>query len=205
MSRYNGTSVYIIHKYITMASFASPTELRNGTVFNLEGKTYTVLKYEHNKRGRGHATVKVKVKDIVNGTTTEKTFTSGDNLEIADVSRRNAQYLYKDDSKIYFMDLLDYSQFSFDLKDSSWEVNFLLESMEVQVLWLDEKPVSFELNPNVDLFVKETEMATAGDTATGAMKEAVLETGFKVQVPLFIKSGDKVKISTEDGHYLTKA
>ncbi|MEI6886739.1 MAG: elongation factor P [bacterium] len=188
-----------------MANFASPTELRNGTVFNLEGKTYTVLKYEHNKRGRGHATVKVKVKDIVNGTTTEKTFTSGDNLEIADIARKNAQYLYKDDSKLYFMDSIDYSQFSFDLKDSKWESNFLLESTEVQVLWLDEKPVNFELSSNVDLFITESEMATAGDTATGAMKEAVTETGFKIQVPLFIKTGDKVKISTEDGHYITKA
>lgn len=190
-----------------MASFASSTELRNGTVFNLEGKTYTVIKYEHNKRGRGHATVRVKIKDIVNGTTTEKTFTDGDKLEIADIARKNAQFLYKDDSKIYFMDSVDFSQFSFDLKALKWEVNFLKESNseEVQVLWLDEKPVNFVLAQNVDLLVTETEMATAGDTATGAMKEAVLETGFKMQVPLFIKTGDKIKISTEDGHYITKA
>ena len=188
-----------------MASFLSPTELRNGTVFKLDGGTFSVLKYEHNKRGRGHATIRVKIKNLLNGTTTEKTFTDGDKLEVADVARRNAQYLYKDDRSLYFMDVDDFSQFSFLVVEHEWELNFLKEGMEVQVLFLDEKPVSFEPALNVDLNVIEADHAVAGDTATGAYKNAKLETGYEIQVPLFIKEGDRIKVSTGDGKYLTKA
>ena len=188
-----------------MASFLSPTELRNGTVFKLDGGTFSVLKYEHNKRGRGHATIRVKIKNLLNGTTTEKTFTDGDKLEVADVARRNAQYLYKDDRSLYFMDVDDFSQFSFLVAEHEWELNFLKEGMEVQVLFLDEKPVSFEPALNVDLDVIEADHAVAGDTTTGAFKNAKLETGYEIQVPLFIKEGDRIKVSTGDGKYLTKA
>ncbi len=188
-----------------MANFLNPTELRNGTVYNQDNQSFVVLRYEHNKRGRGHATIRVKVKNVVTAQVLEFTYTDGDKLEVADIARRNAQYLYKDDNKIYFMDNQDFSQFEFDLADYENESNYLKEGTSVQVVWLDSKPVSFELPTSIELAVTYTESAVAGDSATGAFKEAETETGLKVKVPLFIKIGDILKIRTEDGAYLSKA
>jgi len=186
-------------------AFYNPQELRNGTVFKLDGNSYVVLKYEHNKRGRGHATIRVKIRDLVTGSVLEKTFTDGDKLEGADVSRRNAQYLYKDGTSLYFMDNSDYSQFEFNTNDFEWEANFLKDGSTIQVLWLDGKPVSFELQPSVDLRVTYSENAVAGDSSSGAMKSAELETGYTAKVPLFVKTDDTIRISTDDGSYLGKA
>lgn len=183
----------------------NPQELRNGTVFKLEGNSFVVLKYEHNKRGRGHATIRVKIRDLVSGSVLEKTFTDGDKLEGADVSRRNAQFLYSSGDSLYFMDNSDYSQFEFSATDFEWEKNFLKDGSTIQVLWLDGKPVSFELQPSIELKVVYTENAVAGDTSSGAMKNAELETGYIAKVPLFVKSDDSIKISTADGSYLGKA
>lgn len=188
-----------------MAVMFNPQELRNGTVFKMNESSYVVIKYEHNKRGRGHATIKVKIKDLVSGSTTEKTFTDGDKLEMADVSRRNAQFLYKDATALYFMDNADFSQFEFPVADFEWEMNFLKDGSVIQVLWLDGKPVSFELSPSVSLKVVYTENAVAGDTSSGASKNAEVETGYNAKVPLFIKSGDVVILSTETGEYSGKS
>jgi elongation factor P len=188
-----------------MASYLNPTELRNGTVFKLDNSSFVVLRYEHNKRGRGHATIRVKIKDLVSGANLEKTFTDGDKLEVADVARRNAQFLYSDAENLYFMDNNDYSQFSFLKNDFDWEANFLKDGSIISVLWLDERAVSFELQPTVELKITYTEPAIAGDTATGALKDAETETGFKARVPLFIKNNDVVIISTETGNYQGKA
>jgi elongation factor P len=182
-----------------------PQELRNGTVFRLEGNSYVVLKYEHNKRGRGHATIRVKIKDLVTGGVLEKTFTDGDRLESADVSRRNAQYLYKEGDSLYFMDNSDFSQFEFSALEFEWEANFLKEGTTIQVLWLDGIPVSFELMPTIELKVIYTENAVAGDTSSGALKNAEMETGYLARVPLFVKSGEVIKLRTEDGEYMGKS
>ncbi len=181
-----------------------PQELRNGTVFKLDGKSYIVLKYEHNKRGRGHATIRVKIKDLVSGSVLEKTFTDGDKLEKADVMRKNCQYLYSDDTKLYFMDNSDFSQFEFSKEDFEWEFNFLTEGLIVQTLWLDGEPVGFELPANVELKVISTYDAVAGDTSSQAMKEATLETNFETKVPLFISNDMRIKVSTSTGEYMGK-
>lgn len=184
----------------------NPTELRNGTVYTEDGSTYRVMKYEHIKKGRGRATIRVKVKDIVKGNTLDKTYTDGDSLKEADVQKRNSQYMYKDDESLYFMDNSDFSQFSFAVSEYEWESKFLKDGSIVMTVFLEGDPVSFELQPSVDLEVLFTdELATAGDTATGAMKNAETDTGFLAKVPLFVKIGDKIRVRTEDGEYLGKA
>lgn len=184
-----------------MAVYLNPTELRNGTVFKQNEESFRVLRYEHNKRGRGHATIRVKVKNVVTGQVLEFTYTDGDKLEVADIAKRNAQFLYKDAKSLFFMDGSDFSQFEFLVEDYDFEAKFLKEGLIVQVVWLDQKPVSFELPASVELEVVYTENGVAGDTVSGALKDAELETGLKLKVPLFIKNGDKLKIRTDDATY----
>lgn len=187
-----------------MAAYLNPTELRNGTVYKENGSTFVVLRYEHIKKGRGRATIRVRVKDIVKESNLEKTYTDGDRLEVADISRRNSQFLYKDQSKLYFMDQSDYAQIEFKLEDYNWEANFLKEGTMVQTIFLDGIAVAFELPASIELTITYTEPATAGDSATGAMKNATTDTGYELKVPLFIKIDDVIKVRTEDGIYLSR-
>jgi len=178
--------------------------LRPGSIFEHDNHKYVVLKYQHIKKGRGQATIRVKVRDLENQVQVEKTFTNEQSVDEADVLKKTAQYLYKDKGKVYFMDTEDYSQFEFNDDQLKSELNFLTEGMKVITLYIDGKPVSIELPKSVELTVAETEPAIAGNTATGAVKIAKLETGYEVKVPLFLKTGDKVKLNTEEGTYISR-
>ncbi len=180
------------------------TELRRGTVFRYNERVYIVLRYKHIKKGRGLAIVRVRVKDVESGAIVEKTFTSNEKVDAEDLVRTKAQYLYADSDYAYFMDSRDYSQFQLSLGDIEWERNFLAEGLNVDVVWLDGKVVSIQLAKKVKLKVKYTEPAVIGDTATSATKKAELETGYSVQVPLFIKTNDYLIINTESGDYVSK-
>jgi len=185
-----------------MAVLAS-TELKPGTVFKDE-QTYVVLKYEFIKKGRGQATIRVKVRNLETQSITEKTYSNEQVLDSGDVEKRSAQFLYKDDNALYFMDSSDFSQFEMSLEDWKWEANFIKEGAKVVTTYLDEKPISIEIAKAVELKVEQTYGAVSGNTATGATKEAVMETGFKMQVPLFIKEGEILKINTEGGTYVSR-
>lgn len=178
--------------------------LRNGSIFEYDGRKYLVLKYQHIKKGRGQATIRLKVRDLESNVITEKTFTNEQSVEAADVEKKSAQFLYSDDSKAYFMDVNDYSQFELPKEDLETELNFLTEGLKVITLYIDGNPVSIELPKSVELLVTNTTGATAGNTATNAMKKAVLETGYEIQVPLFIKQGQKIRVNTESGTYTGK-
>jgi len=180
------------------------TQLRKGVVFRYQGKNYLVLNYKHVKKGRGLATIRCKVKNIDTGAILEKTFTSNEKVESVDLKRKSAQYLYSDDEYSYFMDSKSYSQFQIKNDIIEWEKNFLQEGLKVNVVWVEENVVDVEIPKKVDLEVKYTEPAVIGDTACGATKEAELRTGYKLQVPLFIKIGDLIKINTESGGYVSK-
>ncbi len=180
-------------------------DLREGMVFDLEGQTFIVMKYQHIKKARGQATIRVKVKNIKTGSITEKTFTNEQKVDEADVEKKSAQYLYKDDEKAYFMDTNDYSQFSFISEDIDWEVQFLKEGEKVVTLFLKGVPISIQIPKSVDLKIKNTSDAVSGNTSTSATKEAVLETGYKIQVPLFIQKGEKIKVNTDSGEYSGRA
>lgn len=186
-------------------SVLDSTQLRKGVVFRDKNKVYLVLNYKHVKKGRGLATVRVKIRDIESGAILEKTFSSNERVESAEITHKSAQYLYSDNEYTYFMDTQDYSQFQVKNAMIGEEKRFLKEGLKVEVLWLEDKVVSIELPKKVGLKVKYTEPGVVGDTACGATKEAELETGFKAQVPLFIKIGDIVKVNTESGTYVSKS
>ncbi len=175
--------------------------LRNGAIFEHEDHKFVVLKYQHIKKGRGQATIRVKVRDIENQVIKEITFTNEQSVYEADVQKKSAQYLYQEKGKAFFMDNDDFSQFELDTDQLETELNFLTEGMKVITLYIDGKAVSIELPKSVELKIESTEGAVAGNTASGALKTAKLETGYEIKVPLFIKSGETVRINTETGDY----
>lgn len=188
-----------------MAAVINSNELKVGTVFVDDSRTFVVLKYQHIKKGRGQATIRVKVRDLESSSITEKTYTNEQKVEAADVEKRNAQYLYSDGTTAYFMDANDYSQFEFAMSDIEWELNFLKEGDKVVTMFLNSRPTSIETPKSAELVVVETTgNVTAGNTATNATKEATLETGYKIQVPLFISEGEKIRVNTEMGTYVSR-
>jgi elongation factor P len=156
------------------------------------------------KKGRGQATIRVKVRNIETGSVTEKTYTNEQKVEEADVEKRTVQFLYSDGNKVHFMDTADYSQFTIDQEGIEWEINFLKEGSNSIAMFLDGSPVSIEIPKSAELQVAETSDAVAGNTAGNATKQAETETGYKLQVPLFIKPGDTIKINTDSGDYVSR-
>ncbi len=179
----------------------SSNELRNGTVFKYEGKTWIVLKYEFNKTGRGSGTVKVKARDILSNSIVEKGFNLQQKFEEASIEKRSAQYLYTDESDAYFMDTASFDQFSLNLKSATDSLQYVVEGGKVVVLYLEGRPISIDIPKSVNLKVIYTEPAIKGDTSNNPMKKAKLETGFEINVPMFIKEGDIIKVNTEEGVY----
>ena len=182
----------------------SVTELRKGTVFAEEGIPFLVLDYSHTKMGRGTANIKVKVRNLKTGATLEKTFTSGASVEEAEVTRRKGQYLYADSEKCHFMDPQSFEQFSTPFSVAEGAAKFLPEGAKVDILSYRNEPLSVQLPLKVDLKVVETGPSEKGDTRSAATKEAVLETGYKLQVPMFVKVGDTIRINTETGKYVER-
>lgn len=182
----------------------SYTDLRNGTVFKQDGDIFLVLKYEHSKQGRGSATVKVKVKNLKSGSIFVKSFKGGDKVESADVSRESAQYLYNDGTGAYFMNLETFDQYSIPMESIEEESPFLKEGQKVIVQRLEESPIAIEIPKKVELEVEYTEPAVAGNTSSGAMKVAKLESGVEINVPLFVKIGDIVVVNTESRQYVSR-
>ena len=181
------------------------TDLRNGTVFKEGSNIYQVIRFDLKKRGRGSSKVKVKVRDIKTGAITEKTYGGQETVESVELSKSNAQFLYSDEAAIYLMDAQTFEQFSLPKSVVGDSLQYVKEGAKVLVLRLDDKPVTVEVPASVVLKIEYTEPATKGDTSSNAVKDARLETGAKIKVPLFINTGDMVKINTETGQYSSKA
>jgi len=180
------------------------TDLKTGRIYQENGQPLKVLKYEHIKVSRGSANVKVRVKNLVTGQVLEKGYISTARVEDADVQTKNAQYLYNDGSYV-FMDPVTFEQFSISedvLGDSS---KFLIEGEKVVVQYFEGRPISVELPASLVFKVVYTEPGYKGNTVTNVLKEAKLDNGAVVKVPIFIKIGDKVKIDTRSGEYISKA
>ena len=188
-----------------MASVLSPNELKKGVVFVADGKTWQVLDYKHIKMGRTPAVVKVKVKDLEGGVITEKSFQGGDTVEEGNVAKRTAQYLYREGNSIFFMDSEDFSQFGLESGVVEDILSYLKEGQKVVALFLDDRPVSVEIPKAVELEVMEAPDGVAGDSASNPTKAVVLETGLEINVPLFIKKGEVLKINTDTGAYVSRA
>ncbi len=181
------------------------TDLKAGATFLSEGKPYQVIKYSLIKMGRGGAIVKVNVRNIESGSVEEKSFSSNISLEEVNTFKNRLQYLYKDSVNCVFMNPTTFEQVEIPLGILGDRVLFLKEGDSVDVLFWDEKPLSVELPPNVVMTIAQTDPGVKGNSATNIYKPAVLENGFKLKVPLFIKQGDKVKVDTRTGNYVERA
>jgi len=182
----------------------SVTELRNGTIFEEQGNILQVLSYEHIKMGRGSANIKVKVKNVRTGTITEKSFINGAKVNNMQINKRDLQYLYKDDEFAYFMEPNTYEQMQVPLKVLLDHI-YLKEGQSFSISFLGEEPLSLNLLPKMDFVVAEADPGVRGNSATNLYKEAVLENGLKTKVPLFVKTGDVIRIDTRTGSYSEKA
>lgn len=178
--------------------------LRAGSVFEENGQALKVVKYEHTKVGRGTATIRVKVKNLKTGSTTEKTFISGARVENADVEHKKAQFLYKDEYKFYFMDNTTYEQFELNKDLIGEDAKFLKEGIEVDILIFKEEPLSIELPTFIIYKVETAGPSEKGNSVSNIYKPVILENGLQIQAPLFIKDNDQIKIDTRTSEYVER-
>lgn len=181
---------------------ASTNDLKNGTVLNLDGNLWTVVEFQHVKPGKGGAFVRTKLKNVMTGKVVDRTFNAGTKIETANVDKRSMQYLYNDGTDFIFMDGDTYDQIPVSSATMGTASNYMLENTEATVATHDGVPLFVELPASVTLEIRHTDPGLQGDRSTGGTKPAELETGATIQVPLFISTGERVKVDTRDGSYL---
>lgn len=187
-----------------MATVYSAGDFRNGTTFEMDGAVYRIVEFQHVKPGKGSAFVRTKIKNVVTGAVLEKTFNPSEKFPAAEVEKKEMQYLYNDEDLYYFMDNETYEQIPLNKEQIGDSLKFLKENMNVKLLSVKGKVFSIELPINVELKVEYTEPGFAGNTATTSGKPAKLENGYEVQVPMFVNTGDIVKIDTRTGEYVER-
>lgn len=183
----------------------SITDLKKGTIFQLDGVPYRVVEYSQKVMGRGGSIVNVRIKSLLDGRVLEKTFKGNEQLHSADVTSQNMQYLYSDGGTFYFMDEASFEQFEIAADIVGDGAGYLKEGDRVQAQLFNSRVISVELPKNVPLEVTYTENVVKGDTTSSVLKDATLETGITVKVPAFIKQGDVIKVDTRTGEYLERA
>lgn len=183
---------------------ASTADFKNGLVLKEDNQLWQITEFQHVKPGKGPAFVRTKLKNVVTGKNVDKTFSAGVKVEIATVDRRDMTFLYRDGDDYVLMDEQDFDQISVTPAVMGDGARFLLENTSVQVSMHEGLPLFAEMPVAVDLVVQHTDPGLQGDRSTGGTKPATLETGAEVNVPLFINTGDKLRIDTRDGHYLSR-
>jgi elongation factor P len=181
---------------------ATTNDIKNGAVLNLDGQLWNIVEFQHVKPGKGGAFVRTKMKNVMTGKVVDKTFNAGTKVDFANVDRREYTYLYAEADGYVFMDTTDYDQINIPATVVGEAKNFMLENQNVQVALHDGTPLYIELPASVVLEVTYTEPGLQGDRSTGGTKPATVETGYEIQVPLFLEAGTKVKVDTRDGSYL---
>jgi elongation factor P len=181
---------------------ASTNDLKNGIVLNLDGQLWSVVEFQHVKPGKGPAFVRTKLKHVLSGKVVDKTFNAGTKVETATVDKRDMQYLYKDGTDYIFMDGSSFEQIPVAEVTVGDASHFLLENQTATVAIHEGIPLYVELPTSVILEITYTEPGLQGDRSTGGTKPATLETGYDIQVPLFLETGTKVKVDTRSGDYL---
>ena len=179
-------------------------ELRKGVTFELDGTLYKVLDYSHNKSGRGNASIRIKARNMLTGANIERTFSSGQSVQDVRLDFHNVSYLYSDGELFYFMDNETFEQPALEKDMLGDTALFLMPGMEAKLTFYKDKPLDIELPTSVDMEVVEAEMAIRGDTATGVTKKVKTETGLVVQCPNFVNVGDKIRVDTRTGEYVTR-
>jgi elongation factor P len=183
----------------------SVNDFKTGLTIEVDNEIFTVLEFQHVKPGKGAAFVRSKLKNLRNGNIVERTFRAGENVGRAHVEHREMQYLYASGNEHTFMDTETYDQISIPASQLEWELKFLKENALVNIVIYQGEILGINLPNSIELKVVETEPGVKGNTATGATKNAKLETGLVVQVPLFINEGDVLLIDTRDGKYISRA
>ena len=180
------------------------SQFRNGLKIELDGEPFVMVYFQHVKPGKGGAFVRTKIKNLRNGRVLEKTFRSGEKVNEAEVEDKKMQYLYMDGSSYVFMDSETYDQVPFTPEQIGEGVKYLKENLDVDVLFYKGNPITVELPAFVIAAVAQCDPGVKGDTASGATKPATLETGAVVQVPLFIKEGENIRVDTRSGEYVER-
>ncbi len=183
----------------------STGEIKRGITIELGGTLYQIVEFQHIKMGRGSAQVRMKLRNVRRGDLIERTFQAGDRFARARLDHRSVQYLYKDGDLYHFMDTQSFDQVALNADQLGAATNYLTDGMVVTLSEYEGDPIGVELPASVVIRVTEVEFGLKGDTATGANKPATLETGLRVNVPLFVNQGDKIKVDTRTGEYLERA
>lgn len=180
------------------------TDLKNNVIFKFDNNPYIVLSSEHSKQGRGGAIMRTRIKNLLNGAIISRTFKGSENFEEVQLERIKAQYLYADNKEFHFMNSQTFDQFTLDESCLGENKNFLKEGQNIDVIVYENKPINIDMPIKIDLKVVYTEPGFKGNTQSATLKPAKLETGAEVQVPLFIKIGDIIKIDTRTGQYVER-
>ena len=183
----------------------SAGEFRNGVTFEMDGQVMQVIQFQHVKPGKGAAFVRTKMKNVITGAVTERSFNPTDKVEEAFVERRDMQYLYNDGDLYYFMDMETFEMLPVGKDSLGDDFRFAKEEMMCKILSYKGKVFAVEPPMFVELEITETDPGFKGNTATNTLKPAIVETGAEVKVPLFIDQGEKIKIDTRTGEYLARA
>ena len=182
----------------------STNDLKNGMTLNVDGQLWTVLEFLHHKPGKGQAVVRTKLRNVKSGAVQDRTFKADEKVGLAIVDRREMQYLYREGDHLVLMDNETYEQAHVPLEVVGDAVHYLIEGATAVVPTFEGNAIGVELPASLSLAVTETEPGVKGDRVSGALKAATLETGIRVQVPLFVEQGDRVKVDTRTGQYLSR-
>jgi elongation factor P len=182
----------------------STGDLKKGISIDMDGQLFTIVDWQHVKIGRGGAIVRVKLRNLRSGSIIDRTFDAGERFQRAFLDRSTVQYSYKEDDTYYFMDTSSYEMIPFTVAQLGDVVDYLLDGMQLEVASYDGEPINVELPITVELEVTYTEPGFKGDTATGGTKPATLETGLVVQVPLFVATGNRIRVKTDTGTYVER-
>ncbi|MGC2241933.1 MAG: elongation factor P [Acidimicrobiia bacterium] len=183
----------------------STNDVRPGMALQLSDGLFNIVEYQHVKPGKGKAFVRMKLKNLETGQVLDRTFRADENVDQAIIERKDHQFLYKDDLGFHFMNMEDFGQLAVSPEDVGDAAGYLVEGMTASLALYEGTPIGVELPASVELDVTYAEPAVKGDTRTGATKPVTLETGIQIQVPLFVEQGDRLKVDTRSGEYLTRA
>lgn len=179
-------------------------DLRKGVIFEFDNALYRVMEYTHHKPGRGNAIIRIKMRNIRTGSTIERTFSSGDRVQDVRLDYHNVSYLYNDGDLYYFMDQETFEQPAINKSLLGDSAGYLKEGTEVKLTFFGSEALDVELPTTVDLKIVQADAAVRGDTATGVTKRVTVETGATVDVPMFVKEGDTIRVDTRTGTYVTR-
>ncbi len=181
------------------------SDLRKGLKIQIDNEPYVIIEFEFVKPGKGQALYKCKLKNLISGVIIDRTYRSGDTIQPAQIEERKMQYLYNSGDEYYFMDMETYDQVHVTRDQLGEAVNFLIENLEVDLLFFNDRPIGVTLPNFVNLTVTKADPWVKGDSVAGDSKPVTLETGYQLRVPPFVEEGDKITVDTRTGQYVTRA